>query len=63
MNDISQITSRSTTDLIGLLGTFGGTWDFMTTVSRIFISSFAAMNYASLIANRFYTWNAPESFK
>jgi len=20
------------------------------------------MNYASLIANRFYTWNAPESF-
>lgn len=58
----TTITSRSTTDIIGLLGTFGGTWDFLTTLARLFLSSFAAMNYASLIANRFYTWNAPKSF-
>ena len=63
MDDVTKVSSRSSTDIVGLLGTYGGTWDFLKTVSGFFISSFASMNYASLIANRFYTWNAPTSFK
>jgi hypothetical protein len=50
-------------DIIEALGMTGGAWDFLTTICAFMLASFAQMNYLSLIANRFYTWNAPQSFK
>jgi hypothetical protein len=47
IDDIMQVTSRTTIDIIGLLGTFGGTWDTLTTVMSVVIAYFGRINYAS----------------
>jgi hypothetical protein len=49
-------------DLIEMLGSFGGVWEFFSSFFGIFLASFGSMNYLSLIANRFYTWKMPDSF-
>jgi hypothetical protein len=54
---------RVTYDLIGLMGSVGGTKLFFTWIFGSFATAFAGMHYQSLIANRFYSWNAPDSFK
>ena len=50
-------------DINDALGVTGGSWGFLTFIFGLFLVSFAKMNYLSLIANRFYTWNAPQSFQ
>jgi len=49
-------------DLTEMLGSFGGVWEFFSSFFGIFLASFGSMNYLSHIANRFYTWNIPDSF-
>jgi hypothetical protein len=50
-------------DIITMLGSFGGVWELLSTVVGVFMATFSSMKYRSLIANRFYQWNMPESFK
>ena len=54
---------RVTYDIISLFGSVGGTKLFFTAIFGSFASTFASMHFQSLIANRFYSWNAPDSFK
>ena len=62
VNDIMKEKIRVTYDLISLLGSVGGTKLFFTWIFGSFASVFASMHYQSLVANRFYSWNAPPSF-
>jgi hypothetical protein len=54
---------RVTYDVIELMGSIGGVNSFFSWMFGFFVASFASMNFQSLIANRFYSWNAPASFK
>jgi len=50
-------------DIITMLGSFGGVWELLSTVVGFFLATFSSIKYRSLIANRFYHWTMPDSFK
>jgi len=54
---------RVTYDLISLMGSVGGTKLFFSWIFGSFVAFFASMNFQSQIANKFYSWSAPASFR
>lgn len=63
IDNITKTQKRITYDFISLLSAIGGTESFGLFVIGKLVAAFSILNYQSLVANRFYTWNPPESFK
>lgn len=63
ISDIYTIYERKTYDLIGLFGNIGGLLSFLVFFAGYIPKTVAANNLTALVAEAFYTWNLPKSWK
>ena len=63
VSDVRLETHRKTTDLLRLVAYIGGATRFSVLIGSLLVARFGKMRLSALLANRFYTWDTPDSFR